>query len=149
MTRGSPSGGYHTRPLYRGIHRDMMRAAFQMRPYQDQNRQSERRSNTTNASVRYAPQASRRPLAREDLGFHRALVYKYSGERGTCKVGCFVMSSGVGTPLSANLEGDGHLHVKRFDSLSFPFFSLRHSRLSRGFPSRLILYYAFVAWKWQ
>src|SRR4029077_3469561 len=142
MTRGSPSGGYRTRPLYRGIHRDMMRAAFQMRPYQDQNRRSERRSNTTNASARYAPQASERPLAPEDLGFHRALVYKYSGERGTCKVGCCVMSSGVGTPLIVNLESGGHLDVNRFDSLSSPLLSLRHSRLSRGFHSRLVLYYA-------
>jgi hypothetical protein len=59
------------------------------------------------------------------------------------------MSTRVGTPLIANLEGGGHLHVKRFDSLSSPLLSLGHSPLSRGFPSRLILYYASVAWKWQ
>src|SRR5215813_7442699 len=72
MRRGSPSAGCHKRPLYRGILRDMMRAAFQMRPYRDQNRQFGRRSNTTNASVRYVPQEPHRPLAREDLGFHPA-----------------------------------------------------------------------------
>jgi hypothetical protein len=64
----------------------MMPAAFQMHPYRDQNRQSGRRSNTTNAGVNYAPQAPDRPVAREDLAFHPALAYKYSGERGACKV---------------------------------------------------------------
>ena len=64
----------------------MMHEAFQMRPYRDQNRQSGRRSNTTNAGVKYAPQASDRPVAQGDLGFHPALAYKYSGERGACKV---------------------------------------------------------------
>src|SRR5215475_11341305 len=85
MKPGFPSAGYHTRLLYRGILRDMMRAAFQMRPYRDQNRRSGRRSNTTNTSVRYAPEAPDRSLAPEDLGFHPALAYKYSGERGACK----------------------------------------------------------------
>src|SRR6266511_1846509 len=86
MKQGSPSAGYHRRLLYPEIPRDMMHAAFQMRPYRDQNRQSGRRSNTTSASVRYAPQAPNRPVAQEDLGFHPALAYKYSGERGVCKV---------------------------------------------------------------
>src|ERR1700757_3282958 len=104
----------------------MLPGGFKMGPYRDQTRRSERRSNTTNASVRYAPQASERPLAQEDLGFHLALVYKYSGERGTCKVGCCVMWSGIGTPLIVNLEKGGHLDVKRFDSLSSPLLSLRH-----------------------
>ena len=64
----------------------MMRAAFQMRPYRDQNRRSARRSNITDAAVKYAPQAPDILLAREDLGFHPTLAYKYSGERGACKV---------------------------------------------------------------
>ena len=115
MKQGSPSAGYHRRLLYPEILRDMMHAAFQMRPYRDQNRRSGRRSNTTNAAVRYAPPAPDRPLAQEDLGFHPALAYKYSGERGACKVGCCVMSSG--TPRLAIRSG-GHLQVKRFDSLA-------------------------------
>ena len=64
----------------------MMHAAFQMRPYRAQNRQSGRRSNTTNAGVKFGPQAPDKPVAQEDLRFHRALAYKYSGERGVCKV---------------------------------------------------------------
>jgi hypothetical protein len=51
-----------------------------MRPYRVQNRQSGRRSNTINASVGYVPQAPDKPVAQEDLGFHPALAYKYSGE---------------------------------------------------------------------
>src|SRR4030095_10706644 len=86
MTRGSPFAGYHRRLLYPEILHDMMHAAFQMRPYRDQNRQSGRRSNTTNAGVNYAPQAPDGSLAQEDLGVHPALAYKYSGERGACKV---------------------------------------------------------------
>src|SRR6266481_2889558 len=86
MRQGSPSAGYHKRLLYREILRDMMHAAFQMRPYRDQNRQSGRRSNTTNAGVKYAAQAPDKRAAQEDLGFHLALAYKYSGERGVCKV---------------------------------------------------------------
>src|SRR5207248_3850304 len=86
MRQGSPSAGYHRRLLYPEILRDMMHAAFQMRPYRDQNHQSGRRSNTTNGGVKYAPQAPDRPVAQEDLGFHPALAYKYSGERGACKV---------------------------------------------------------------
>jgi hypothetical protein len=31
-------------------------------------------------------QAADRPVALEDLGFHPALAYKYSGERAACKV---------------------------------------------------------------
>ena len=149
MKQGSPSAGYHRRLLYPEILRDMMHAAFQMRPYRDQNRQSGRRSNTTNAGVKYAPQVPDRPVAQEDLGFHPALAYKYSGERGACKVGSCIMSSGVGTPLIGNLESGGHLKVKRFDSLCFRSLSLRPSRLSRGFPSRSILYYDSVGLKWQ
>src|SRR4029453_17600245 len=131
MKRGSPSAGYHRRLLYPGILRDMMHAAFQMRQYRDQNRQSGRRSNTTSASVRYAPQAPDRPVAQEDLGFHPALAYKYSGERGACKGGSCVMWSGVGTPLIGNSEGGGHLQVKKFNPLSSGALSLRPSRLSR------------------
>jgi hypothetical protein len=86
MKQVSPSDGYHRRLLYPEILRDMIHAAFQMRPYRDQNHQSERRSNTTNAGVKHAPQAPDRPVAQEDLGFHPALAYKYSGERGACKV---------------------------------------------------------------
>ena len=86
MKWGSPFAGYHTRLLYQEILRDMMHAAFQMRPYRDQNRQSGRRSNTANAGVNYGPQVPDRPVAQEDLGFHPALAYKYSGERGACKV---------------------------------------------------------------
>src|SRR6266446_4179272 len=149
MKQGSPSAGYHRRLLYPEILRDMMHAAFQMRPYRDQNHQSARRSNTTNAGVKYAPQASDRPVAQDDLGFHPALAYKYSGERGACKVGSCVMWRGVGTPLIGNSEGGGYLHVKKFDSLSSHSLNLRPSRLSRGFPSRSILYYASVGWKWQ
>ena len=63
-----------------------MHAVFQKRPYRDRNRQSGQRSNTTNAGVKYAPQAADRSLAQEDLGFHPASAYKYSGERGACKV---------------------------------------------------------------
>src|SRR5438132_9418517 len=96
MKQGSPSAGYHRRLLYPEILRDMMHAAFQMRPYRDQNHQSARRSNTTNGWVKYAPQAPDRPVAQEDLGFHPALAYKYSGEPGACKVGSCVMSSRVG-----------------------------------------------------
>src|SRR6185369_2819066 len=86
MKQGSPSAGYHRRLLYPENLRDMMHAAFQMRPCRDQNRQSGRKSNTTNAGVKYALQAPDRPMAPEDLGFHPALAYKYSGERGACKV---------------------------------------------------------------
>src|SRR5215211_47997 len=86
MNQGSPSADYHRRLLYPKILRDMMHAAFQMRLYRDQNRRSGRRSNTTNAGVKYGPQAPDRPVAREDLEFHPALAYKYSGERGACKV---------------------------------------------------------------
>jgi UDP-glucose:(heptosyl)LPS alpha-1,3-glucosyltransferase len=86
MKRESPSAGYRTRQLYLGILRDRTRAPFQMRLYQDQNRRSDQRSNTISASVAYVPQALDGPVAREDLGFHPALAYKYSGERGACKV---------------------------------------------------------------
>src|SRR5215213_6615741 len=86
MKQGSPSAGYHRPRLYLEILRDMMHATFQMRPYRDLNRQSARRSNTTNAVVMYEPQGPDRPVAQEDLGFHPALAYKYSGERGVCKV---------------------------------------------------------------
>src|SRR5882724_8212626 len=86
MKQGAPAAGYHRRLLYTEILRDMMHAAFQMRPYRDQNRQSGRRSNTANAGVNYGPQVPDRPVAQEDLGFHPALAYKYSGERGACKV---------------------------------------------------------------
>src|SRR5262245_14588219 len=86
MKQESPSAGYHKQLLYPENLRDMMHAAFQMRPCRDQNRQSGRRSNTTNAGVKYVPQATNRPIAQADLGFHRALAYKYSGERGVCKV---------------------------------------------------------------
>ena len=149
MKQGSPSAGYHRRLLSPEILRDMMHAAFQMRPYRDQNRQSGRRSNTTNAGVKYAPHAPDRPVAQEDLGFHPALAYKYSGERGACKVGSCIMSSGVGIPLIGDLESGGHLQVKRFDSLCFRSLSLRPFHLSRGFPSRSILYYGSVGWKWH
>ena len=140
MKQGSPFVGYHRRPLSPEILRDTMPVVFQKRPYRDQNRQSEQRSNTTNAGVKYEPQVADRSLVQEDLGFHPALAYKYSGERGVCKVGSCVMSSGVGTPLIGNLESGGHLQAKRFDSLCFRSLSLRPSRLSRGFPSRSILY---------
>src|SRR5213079_3742738 len=86
MKRGSPSAGYRTRQLYLGTLRDRTRATFQMRLYQDQNRRSDQKSNTTNDSVGCAPQEPDAPQAREDLGFHPALAYKYSGERGACKV---------------------------------------------------------------
>src|SRR6187402_1242579 len=86
MKRESPSAGYHRLLLYPGVLRDMMHATFQMRPYRDQTRQSGRRSNTISAGVKYVPQASDKPVAQEDLGFHPALAYKYSGERGACKV---------------------------------------------------------------
>src|SRR4026209_1617241 len=86
MKRGSPSAGYHRLLLYPGILRDMMHATFQMRPYRDQNRQSGRRSNTISAGVNFGPQAPDKPVAQEDLRFHPALAYKYSGERGACKV---------------------------------------------------------------
>src|SRR6267142_6172428 len=119
MKQGSPFAGYHRRLLSPEILRDKMHAVFQKRPYRDQNRQSGRRSNTTNAVVMYAPPAPDRPVAQEDLGFHPALAYKYSGERGACKVGSCIMSSGVGTPLIGSLESGSHLQVKRFDSLCF------------------------------
>src|SRR4029453_6011494 len=86
MKQGSPSAGYHRRLLYPENLRDMMHEAFQMRLCPDQNRRSGRRSNITNASVRYVVSASDRSLVQEDLGFHPALAYKYSGERGACKV---------------------------------------------------------------
>src|SRR5215831_4239354 len=86
MERESLSGGCRKRPLCPEILPDTMRAAFQMRPYRDQNRRFAQRSNTTIASAAYAPQASNGPLAQEDLGFHPALTYKYSGEREACKV---------------------------------------------------------------
>jgi len=85
MKQGSPFAGYHRRLLSPEILRDMMHAVFQKRPYLDQNRQSGQRSNTTNAGVKYAAQASDRSLVQEDLGFHPASAYKYSGERGVCK----------------------------------------------------------------
>src|SRR5438094_5892163 len=135
MKRGSPSAGYHTRLLYPKIFRDMLRAAFQMRPYRDQNRQSGRRSNTINASVRYVTQAPDRLLAQEDLGFHPALAYKYSGEPGACKVGSCVMSSRVGCQHVALCGAWRHLGY----------------RIARNSDSlRLIfLYYAPVRWKQQ
>ena len=86
MKQGSPSAGYHRRLLYREIRRDKTHAVFQKRPYRDQNRQSGRRSNTANAGVAYASQSADRSLAQADLGFHPASAYKYSGERGACKV---------------------------------------------------------------
>src|SRR4029434_197878 len=86
MKRGFPFAGYHTPLLYRGILPDKMRAAFQMRPYRDLNRRSGRRSNTTIASAKYALQASNGSLVQEDLGFHPALAYKYSGECYPSKV---------------------------------------------------------------
>src|SRR6476620_3026343 len=85
MKQGSPSAGYRRRLLYLEILRDKTHAVFQKRPCRDQNRQSGRRSNITNVGVRYAPRAADRWLAQEDLGFHRASAYKYSGERGACK----------------------------------------------------------------
>src|SRR2546430_17637150 len=134
MKEGSPSAGYHRRLLYPEILRDMMHAAFQMRPYRDQNRQSGRRSNTTNAGVMYAPQAPDRPVAQEDLGFHPALDYKYSGERGACKVGCCVMSGGVGTPLIGNFGSGGDLPGEEICLRCLLFVRPRPSPLSRGFP---------------
>src|SRR5215471_17942757 len=86
MKQGSPSAGYRRRLLYPENLRDMMHAAFQRRPCRDQNRQSVQRSNTTSVGVKYAPPAPDRLVAQEDLGFHPASVYKYSGERGVCKV---------------------------------------------------------------
>src|SRR5215470_2601816 len=86
MKTGSLSAGYHTRLLYLEIFRDMTRATFQTRLYRDRNHQSGRRSNTTNASVNYALKAPDGSLAQEDLRFHPAFAYKYSGERGACKV---------------------------------------------------------------
>src|ERR1043166_2108147 len=149
MNRESPFAVGRMRLLCPGTLRDMTRATFQMHPYRGQNRRCGRRSNTTNAWVRCVPPERGRPLAQEDLGFHPALAYKYSGELGTCKVGSCVMLSGFETPLIVNLESGGHLQVKRFDSLSSRSLSLRPSRLSRGFPSRWILHYASVGWKWQ
>src|SRR5213075_1263536 len=99
MKRESPSAGYRTRQLYLGILRDRTRATFQTRLYQDQNRRSDQRSNTISASVAYVPQAPDGSVAQEDLGFHPASAYKYSGERGACKVGSCIISSGIGTPL--------------------------------------------------
>src|SRR5215211_312058 len=87
MKQEFPSAGYHTRLLYLEILRDMTHAAFQRRPYRDQNRRSGRRSNTTSVSVKYPLQVAGRAGPREDLGFHPALAYKYSGERGMCKGG--------------------------------------------------------------
>src|ERR1043166_6122729 len=86
MKQGSPSAGYRKRLLYPENLHDMMHAAFQMRPCRDQNRQSGQRSNTISVGVKYAPPVPDRLVAQEDLGFHPALAYKYSGERGACKV---------------------------------------------------------------
>src|SRR6478735_9077606 len=86
MKQGSPSAGYHRRLLYLEIPRDKTHAVFQKRPCRDQNRQSGRRSNTANAGAAYASQAMDGSLAQADLGFHPASAYKYSGERGACKV---------------------------------------------------------------
>jgi len=86
MKQGSLSAGYHRRLLYLEILRDKTHAVFQKRPCRDQNRQFGRRSNTANAGVAYASQAADRSLAQADLGFHPASAYKYSGERGACKV---------------------------------------------------------------
>src|SRR4029078_10387743 len=83
--QGSPFAGYHRRLLSREIPRDMMHAGFRMRRCRDRNRQSVQRSNTTKDGVKYAPLAAERWLAQEDLGFHPASAYKYSGERGACK----------------------------------------------------------------
>ena len=80
MNRESPAAGYRMRLLCRGILRDRMRATFQMHLYQARNRRFGRRSSTTNAAVRYAPQARDELLEQEHLGFHPALAYKYSGE---------------------------------------------------------------------
>src|SRR6476661_4882069 len=86
MKQGSPSAGYHRRLLSLEILPDKRHAAFRKRPCRDQNRQFGRRSNTANAGVAYVPQAAERSLAQADLGFHPASAYKYSGERGACKV---------------------------------------------------------------
>ena len=86
MKQGFPSAGYRKPPLYPENLRDMMHAVFQMRPCRDRNRQSGRRSNTTGVGAKYASQVLDRLVAQEDLGFHPALAYKYSGERGACKV---------------------------------------------------------------
>src|SRR6478609_6077301 len=86
MKQGSPSAGYRRRLLYPEILRDKTHVVFQKRPCRDQNRQSGRRSNITNVGVRYASQVADRSLAQADLGFHPASAYKYSGERGACKV---------------------------------------------------------------
>src|SRR5437763_4238388 len=86
MKQESPSAGYHRRLLSPETLRDMRHAMSQKRPCPDRNRQSERRSNTTNAAVKYAPQPADGSLPQEDLGFHPASAYKYSGERGVCKV---------------------------------------------------------------
>src|ERR1051325_1174591 len=98
MKPGSPSAGYHTRLLYRGIHRDMMRATFQMRPYRGRIHQSGRRWNTANTSATCASVGPNTPVAQEDSGFHPALAYKYSGERGACKVSSWVKSKRVEAP---------------------------------------------------
>src|ERR1043166_94059 len=103
MKGGFPFAGCHKRLLYPRILRDMTHAAFQMRPCRGQNRRSERRSNTTNASVKDPPPVLDRPLAREDLGFHAALAYKYSGERRACKVALVSCRAEPG-PLIGNLE---------------------------------------------
>src|ERR1700757_2184047 len=83
-----PFDDCHMRLLIGGICHDTTRATFQTHPYRGQNRRYVRKSNTTTAWVRYAPQAQSRPPAQEDLGFHPALAYKYSGERGACKGVC-------------------------------------------------------------
>src|SRR5215469_12072011 len=86
MKREFPSGGYHTRLLCLKTLRDTTPATFQMHPCPARNRRSGRRSNTANALVMYAPQAEDRSLAQEDLRFHPALAYKYSGEYSPSKV---------------------------------------------------------------
>src|SRR5262245_35001319 len=94
MKQGFPSVGYHTQRPYLEILRERMHAAFQRRPYQGPNPQSARRSNTINVLVKHGLRVLGRPLPREDLGFHPALAYKYSGERGACKAG--LLSSRAG-----------------------------------------------------
>src|SRR5262245_49294658 len=86
MRLGFPSAGYHTQLPYPEILRDMMHVGFRTHLCRDLNRQFGQRSNTTVASVTYAPQALGGPVAQEDLAFHPALAYKYSGERAACKV---------------------------------------------------------------
>src|SRR5262245_19819990 len=105
MKQGSPSAGCHTQRPYLEILRDTMHAAFQRRPYQGPNPRSARRSNTTNVLVKYGLRVLGRRVPREDLGFHPALAYKYSGERGACKAGSSVFWSGLRAPLIAELGG--------------------------------------------